>query len=117
MCAGLLREQPNLCQTGESLKIIMVIRTVGRLFHCFIPTKEKDDFPNVVLPCGILHFPLIVDLVARAENSELSVTKLPKGGGAAFWMNFKIHKAFKIKWIVFIQDFAVVILTSFFHGF
>ena len=64
----------------------MVIRSVGRLFHCFIPTKEKDDFPNVVLHCGILHSPLIVDLVARAENSEPNVTKLLKGGGAALCM-------------------------------
>ena len=82
MCAGLLREQPKLCQRGEGLKILLLlaIRSVGRLFHCFIPTKEKDDFPNVVLHCGILHSPLIVDLVALAANSEPNVTKFLRGG-------------------------------------
>ena len=76
--------------TGESLKSLLFIRSVGRLFHCFLPTKEKDDFPNVVLHSRILHSPLIVDLVARAANSEPSVTKFLQGGGTALCVILKI---------------------------
>ena len=77
----------------KARKSLLIIRSVGRLFHCFLLTKEKDDFPNVVLHCGILHSPLIVDLVARAANSEPSVTKFLRGGGAALCVIKKIRRS------------------------
>ncbi len=57
-----------------------MINSVGRIFHWLMATYEKEELPSSVLRLGMLHSPLVTDLVTRAVFSEQSLTNFFGGG-------------------------------------